>query len=275
MMVLTLLVITALEVAPCAVVPGMACIPGGAFLRGTDDASAADASARPQQSVWTQTFFMDTYEVTVAEYRACMATGKCAKAGPWYADFDAPRQPITGVSWFHAQRYCEAQGKRLPTEAQWEKAARGVDGRIYPWGNEEATCQRAVYRDQSGRSCGVKQRSKKHADVGRPEPIGSRPPNRYGLFDMAGNSWEWVADWHSRSYAACGVACAGDDPLGPCAGKSPCPGHTRRVVRGGSWYWPAARMTTFHRRPHEPANAPLFHHFGFRCAATIDDVAKQ
>lgn len=268
MIALALLVMAA-EVAPCVEVEGMACIPGGAFLRGTND---GDASARPQASVWLQTFLMDTHEVTVANYRACIETKKCAKAGPSYDDFDDPKQPITGVSWFHAKAYCEAQGKRLPTEAQWEKAARGVDGRTYPWGNEPATCALAIYRDASGRSCGVKQKSKKHADVGRPEPVGSRAPNAYGLYDMAGNSWEWVADWHSPTYATCGRACLGDDPLGPCAGKSPCPGHTRRVVRGGSWYWPTERMTTFHRRQHDPANTPVFHHFGFRCAATVDDV---
>jgi sulfatase modifying factor 1 len=264
-------------VVPCAATPppGMSCIPGGPFLRGATDAqgTAKDGNARPQSSVWLQTFYMDQYEVTFAEYGECIAAKKCKKAGPSYPDFDAPKQPIAGISWFDARDFCAWRGKRLPTEAQWEKAARGTDGRIYPWGDEPATCERAIYKDARGRSCGVPQNSKNHKHVGRPEPVGSRPATQYGLFDMAGNGWEWTADWSSPSWKACGAACAGVDPQGPCAGKPTCATSKRKIVRGGSWYWPAERMTTFHRRPHEPANAPIFHHFGFRCAATLDDPA--
>lgn len=255
---------------PATAPPGMACVPGGPFLRGTNH---GEANAKPQSSVFVQTFFMDLYEVTYADYKACEAAGKCDKAGPNYVDFNAPRQPITGVSWFDAKKYCETHGKRLPTEAQWEKAARGVDGRRYPWGDESATCARAVIMTEAGRSCGIKQKSKKHPETGRPEPVGSKPATQFGLFDMAGNSWEWVADWYSPSWAACGTACAGVDPLGPCGGKEPCPGHDERVVRGGSWYWPARYATTWHRRPHTPSNRPVFHHFGFRCAALVDATA--
>ncbi len=252
-------------VLPCPgeVPEAMACVPGGPFLRGTDH---GDHDARPQSSVFVQTFLMDRYEVTYAEYQACAAEGRCDKAGPNYVDFNAPKQPITGVSWFHAKKFCEAHGKRLPTEAEWEKAARGTDGRRYPWGDEAATCARTVIMTEAGRSCGVKQRSKNHPDTGRPEPVGSKPATQFGLFDMAGNSWEWVADWYSPSWAACGAACAGVDPKGPCGGAEVCPGHHERVVRGGSWYWPAKYATTYHRRAHTPANKPVFHHFGFRCA---------
>ena len=250
----------------------MGCVPGGPFLRGVDpkNAGKGNRAATPSSTIWVQTFWMDRNEVTVADYRACMAEGRCPKAGPNYQDFDAPLQPITGVSWFHAKQYCEAHGKRLPTEAEWEKAARGVDGRTFPWGDEPASCARAVYMDERGRSCGIKQKSKKHADTGRPEPVGSRPATQYGLFDMAGNSWEWVADWFSPSWKECGAACAGVDPKGPCGGAEVCPGHAERVVRGGSWYWPAEQMTTWHRRPHTPSNRPVFHHFGFRCARAVD-----
>ena len=251
-------------------VPGMACIPGGAFLRGTDDKHKIAQASRPQSSVWVQTFYMDLNEVTYGEYKACEAQKKCRHAGPNYLDFNNPKQPITGVSWYDAKQYCEAHGKRLPTEAEWEKAARGTDGRMYPWGNEPATCARAVIMIDAGRSCGIKQKSKDHADTGRPEVIGSKPPTLYGLYDMAGNSWEWVSDWFSESWAACGDDCAGVDPKGPCGGAEPCPGHTERVVRGGSWFWPAQYATTYHRRAHTPANRPVFHHFGFRCAASLD-----
>jgi sulfatase modifying factor 1 len=84
---------------------------------------------------------------------------------------------------------------------------------------------------------------------------------------MAGNQYEWVADWASESYAACGAACAGPDPRGPCDGALTCDGHHERVVRGGSWYWPAQNARGSFRRFHVPGNRP-FHHFGFRCAAS-------
>ncbi len=258
------------EVLPCEEPPpGMACIPGGPFLRGSDD---GPADTRPQATVFVQTFYMDTHEVTVEEYRACVRSGRCPEAGPRYLDFDRPRQPITGVSWYDAVAYCRAQGKRLPTEAQWEKAARGTDGRLYPWGNEPVDCRRAVIMDASGRSCGVRKARGGHPEKGRPLEVGSRPPGLFGLHDMIGNVWEWVADWYSPSYGACGADCLGVDPAGPCDGREPCPGHHRRVVRGGSWYWPAAYATAIRRRPHVPRNDPEFHHFGFRCAATVEEA---
>jgi formylglycine-generating enzyme required for sulfatase activity len=253
----------------------MVCVPGGPFLRGVDDARAqalgpAHRRSTPQSTVVVSTFLIDRFEVTVEHWRACQATGVCRKgAGPTYQDFDAPRQPITGVSWFDAVAYCKAQGKRLPTEAEWEKAARGSDGRMFPWGDEPATCARAVFQDANGRSCGIKQRSVRHANTGRPDPVGSRPPDPNGTFDLAGNAWEWVNDWFSPTWKACGAACEGVDPQGPCGGALTCPGRTQRVVRGGSWYWPGDQMATWFRRPHIPANAPEFHHFGFRCARSL------
>jgi formylglycine-generating enzyme required for sulfatase activity len=260
---------------PADVPADMVCIPGGAFLRGVDVERARKLGwkhlrATPQSTVSVSTFLLDKTEVTVEAWRACVATGACRKgAGPLYEDFDAPKQPIAGIKWFDARAFCVAQGKRLPTEAEWEKAARGTDGRMYPWGDDEATCARAVFMNAKGRSCGVKQRSVKNADVGRPEPVGSRPADPAGTYDLAGNSWEWVNDWFSPSWKACGDACQGHDPQGPCAGKDTCPGHTERVVRGGSWYWPADEMATWFRRPHMPANSPVFHHFGFRCARSL------
>ena len=107
---------------PAAAPDQMSCVSGGPFLRGTND---GDKNARPQSSVFVQTFLVDRYEVSYADYQACAAEGRCDKAGPNYVDFDAPKQPITGVSWFHAKKYCAAHGKRLPTEAEWEKAEIG------------------------------------------------------------------------------------------------------------------------------------------------------
>lgn len=232
--------------------PGMACIPGGPFTRGR---SGGPKDERPPDAVELDPFWMDLTEVTVAEYRACREAGACDKAGPNYAGFSEPAMPITGVSWFQAARFCAFKGKRLPTEAEWEKAARGADGRLYPWGDERATCARAIIKEGEPNGCGR----------GKIWPVASRPANPYGLFDMAGNVHEWVADWYAPSYAACGAECRGRNPRGPCGGALECPGVAQRVVRGGSWYWDASWATATRRRAHFPQNRP-FHHFGFRCA---------
>lgn len=253
--------------APCAASPaGMSCVPGGPFQRG----SKRERSARPQEEVTVSTFYMDIDEVTNADYKRCVEAKRCVKAGPKYADFGRALQPINGVSWYHAVAYCEAQGKHLPTEAEWEKAARGADARRFPWGNEDATCERAVIKDKRGRSCGVRKSVGIKPETGRVWLVGKKPAALHGLRDMAGNSYEWVYDWFSESYAECGDACRGIDPKGPCGGAQPCKGHHERVVRGGSWYWPAEHATTYHRRAHVPSNNP-FHHFGFRCAASIEE----
>jgi formylglycine-generating enzyme required for sulfatase activity len=192
------------QVIPCETAPPeMACIPGGPFIRGSDD---GPKDTRPRATVWLQTFYMDLNELTYGQYEECMKTQGCPRARPNYSDFDDPRQPMTGVSWYDSLEYCRIQGKTLPTEAQWEKAARGTDGRLHPWGDEPATCERAVIMDRRGRSCGVEKKGKR-PDKGKPLPVGSRPAFLYGLFDMSGNSWEWVIDWHSKSYEKCGKAC--------------------------------------------------------------------
>jgi formylglycine-generating enzyme required for sulfatase activity len=105
----------------------MACIPGGAFVRGTDD---GPENTRPKSTIWLQTFYMDLDEVTNEAYWACKKEKKCLRGGPLYNDFSRPLQPITGISWFAAVKFCELHGKHLPTEAQWEKAARGPDGAL-------------------------------------------------------------------------------------------------------------------------------------------------
>ncbi len=244
----------------------MSCVPGGPFVRGDD---ARDANARPRALVTLSTYYMDQREVTVAAYRACVASGKCEDngAGPRYRGYDDPAQPITGVSWFDAARFCEAHGKQLPTEAQWEKAARGPDGALYPWGDEPVSCARAIIEDARGRGCGVLKPGST-PEAGRIYRVASRPQGVYGLYDMIGNAQEWTADWYSPSYEACGVACQGRDPRGPCDGAKTCKGHRKRVLRGGGWYWPAAHATAIHRRDNVPSNRP-YHHFGFRCAATL------
>ena len=276
--------VTAATHTPCAKAPpGMACIPGGTFVRGVDRdpnrrcfqfdrLKLPYSDAVPAATIVVSTFYMDKTEVTYGAYMRCRRAGKCnKKGGPRYPDMNRDKQPILGVSWYDAVRYCQAQGKHLPTEAEWEKAARGPKGDTHPWGNAPATCERAVIREKRRTSCGVRQKSKKPT-IGRPFVVGSRPAGHYGLFDMVGNAEEWVADWYSRNWRRCGAACQGRDPKGPCAGKKKCRGSLWKVVKGGSWFWPKCAATSYHRRPHKPANRP-FHHFGFRCAASVSEAA--
>src|SRR5262249_12102561 len=155
-------------------------------------------------TVEVKAFTIDRTEVTRAAYAACVAARRCkpvpaAAAGP--ADGD-PQLPVTGVSWADAQAYCKFASGRLPTEIEWEKAARGTDGREYPWGGE-LDCARANWGNFEGEGpCAGK-------NPGRPTPVGRYPAgaSAYGAQDMGGNVWEWVADKYD------------DDP-------------TRRVVRG-------------------------------------------
>jgi sulfatase modifying factor 1 len=259
---------------PCESAPqGTACVPAGSFIRGSDD---GPRNERPAARVWLQTYYMDLYEVTYGEYQECVKAKGCRRAGPSYNDYNRPRQPMVGMNWYDAVKFCAWKGKHLPTEAEWEKAARGPDGARYPWGDGEATCEQAIIKDARGRSCGVrKKQGRGEPNKGRTFEVGSRPAYVYGLYDMAGNSWEWVADWYTpRGYGQCGEACEGVNPKGPCDGAARCKPYTQKVVRGGSWYWPAKYATGSWRRPHHPTNRKPhgFHHFGFRCAASVEEA---
>lgn len=249
-------------------VPGdMKCIPGGPFIRGSnrwtvdEDSKQRRQDEAPEVRVTISTFFMDTYEVTASDYDECVKAGGCGYARTRYRNYSRPRQPKLGPSWYQARDYCAWRGKRLPTESEWEKAARGPDGDLYPWGNEAPDCTKSIIKENGKRGCGV--------TGGTTWDVGSRPPNRYGLYDMAGNSWEWVHDWYSLSYDKCGADCFGRDPRGPCKGADRCPGHRYKIVRGGSWWWTAEYALGHNRRPHFATNKP-YHHFGFRCAKSAE-----
>jgi len=230
----------------------MKCVPGGPFWRGSDKHGRRE---RPRARVVVSTFYLDAHEAANPVFEQCVKSNLCKRPKNFrrYRGFHGRTQPAVPVSWYNAQKTCLMLGKRLPTEAEWEKAARTTDGRTYPWGNERPRCSRAHYR-------GCKPTTTR--------PVGSFAANPYGLFDLAGNGYEWVADWASDCYGgcrrACGAACAGPDPQGPCGGVLNCRGHRRRVLRGGSWYWSTNHIRASWRRAEYPRSGG--HRLGFRCA---------
>jgi formylglycine-generating enzyme len=243
----------------------MKCIPGGQFVRGSNRTTVDEDSRMkvrdeyPESKITLSAFLMDTNEVTFSQYQECIKAKGCTFAKPSYKGYDRPNQPMLGISWYQAREFCKWRGKRLPTESEWEKSARGENGDLYPWGNVNIDCSRAIVQEKGKKGCGT----------GRTWDVGSRPSCRYGLNDIAGNSWEWVNDWYSESYEKCGKACMSRDPKGPCDGNDTCTGHKYKVVRGGSWWWDGEYALGHNRRPHFPSNKP-YHHFGFRCAKNAE-----
>ena len=270
-----------IEECPSDIPNDMACIPGGTMIRGTDEEHVCGQYENthyktefgPSHTIWLPTYLIDKTEVTYEAYQQCVRENKCNYAHPTYSDFNRPKQPMMGVSWYDAQLFCRAHGKRLPSEAEWEKAARGEKGAKNPFDLDTITCAQAVIFDHSGRSCGV-QKSGTSPHKGRVWEVQQKPAGRYDIYDMVGNAEEWVDDWFAPSLTACGNDCLGINPKGPCAGADTCPEfalkHKKalKIVKGGSWYWPAQDATGWHRRPHVPTNTP-YHHFGFRCAQDI------
>ena len=213
----------------------MALIPAGSFDMGAMD--LPDSS--PVHRVTLSAFCMDVTEVTVAAYRMCMSTGCTSPGTGGFCNWNVSgrdNHPINCVDWNQARAYCQWRGGDLPTEAQWEYAARGTDGRTYPWGNT-APSNQLCWRGEL--SCAV-----------RTSPSGVSP---FGLQDMAGNVWEWVRDWRG-SY----TDTASTDPTGPPSGDD-------HVGRGGSWDdTDAVRVRAAFRYSFSPSYRGGF--LGFRCA---------
>ncbi len=212
-------------------------IPGGTFSMGADDLS----DAWPRHSVTLKSFQMAKTEVTNKQYKACVEAGACTPPGSYEG---APEQPVVNVDWNQAKAFSEWVGGRLPSEAEWEYAARsaGKDWK-YPWGNEDATCERAVIAD-GGHGCG------KNSTW----PVCSKAKGNtaQGLCDMAGNVWEWTQDWYHRLYEGA--------PTDGSAWERPAGSY--RVVRGCSWYDDAGRARSAVRSRRAPDNRGDVH--GFR-----------
>jgi formylglycine-generating enzyme required for sulfatase activity len=249
-------------------------VPGGTFVMGADDEGEQDE--RPAHSVTVGAFLLDRTEVTQAAYAECVHAGKCkapdalASSALVYGHPEAFRKadkPVVGVSWFDASDYCAFRGRRLPREAEWERAARGADGRRYVWGDEAPDPKR--YGVFGGRLC--------------TEPVGSYPEGRgpYGHLDLAGNAWEWVVDQYDpyayrRASAEHGVPGSCDEILETLAslrrqhlqgftGKNPIPSECERVLRGGAYNYGASGLRASNR-VHHPATFRIAV-AGFRCAA--------
>jgi formylglycine-generating enzyme required for sulfatase activity len=258
---------------------GMVYVPGGQFFMGSDDDLPQE---KPAHNVKLAPYCIDIYEVTTEAYLKCSDNGKCkraSKVNDWdgikshdHDVFDPlcnvrdpsghAKHPINCVEWDMASTFCSAEGGRLPTEAEWEFAARSADGRRYPWGDDDPTADRL---NACGSEC-VAWGKKNHVEVkamyatddgfANTAPVGSFPAGKsqFGLEDVVGNVWEWVSDW-SAPYTAAALV----DPKGPDTG-------TAKVIRGGAWNGsePAWVRPTF-RYQNDPKTKS--YGVGFRCAA--------
>ncbi len=210
----------------------------------------------PMHTVSLDAYYIDIYEVTNAVYARCVAAGVCSEpAGGaasysrnnYYGNPNFDDYPVVFVTWGQAQEFCTWRGARLPTEAEWEKAARGgLDGKAYPWGDSPPDCERANYSGGTD-NC-----------IGDTTAVGSYPPNRYGLFDMAGNVWEWVLDWYGEDYYSNSPS---KNPQGPQSGES-------RIGRGGAWSDMVAGNLRVSRRNNWNTDTDAYDSYGFRCART-------
>ena len=239
--------------APDAADPGgdggpggeMIAIPAGGFLMGCDTTrvDSCEANAVPLHAVSLSAYEIDRTEVTQEAFAACVDAGACPVPACEWDPVVRAQHPVVCVTWTDARDYCAWAGKRLPTEAEWEKAARGTDGRLHPWGDEPATCARANYFGCAGAT----------------QPVGIHPSGRspYGVEDMAGNVSEYVRDRYAADYYA---TSPDTDPAGPTTGA-------RRVRRGGGWGGTADLLTTFVRR--SVAVDVTRNAWGFRCARPL------
>jgi serine/threonine-protein kinase len=205
--------------------------------------------------VYLDAFWIDQTEVTNGQFEAFVQATSQSPEWPGHNISDRLEHPVTEVSWYDAQAYCTWAGVRLPTEAEWEKAARGTDARIFPWG-DELDGPRLNYCD---RNC-ADTRKDPAVDDGYTEtaPVGSYPQGAspYGVLDMAGNVSEWVADWYAEDYHA---NTPERNPTGPNGG-------TYKVMRGGAWSYDRSGVRSATRRKVHPDDRYIT--LGFRCSVS-------
>lgn len=247
--------------------PGMALVPGGTFTMGTDKGGQGDE--KPAHSVTVDAFFLDVTEITHHAYGECVAAGACRAADAkvlarFGGVFVGPQKPVTGITWADTKAYCAFRGKRLPREAEFERAVRGDDGRRFPWGNEPPTHERTVFQ------------TSKTDDVGA-HPKGRGP---YGHDDLAGNVWEWMEDLYdpfaySRAGAPRGEPGTCDEILAAqnklraegkqgYTGTNPIPTECERSIRGGAYNYDGDGLRSTNR-VHHPGTYKLLM-TGGRCA---------
>ncbi len=223
----------------------MRLIPAGEFQMGSE---SGESDESPVHTVYLDAFYMDVYEATNAFYALCVEAGACtaphsegsSTRSSYYGDSTYDENPVINVDWNQAQNFCEWRSARLPSEAEWEKAARGrLEGKLYPWGDQEPECSWVNFSGCEGDT--VK--------------VGSYPANGYGLFDMAGNVWEWVMDWYSSDYYNSSIS---QNPPGPDSGD-------HRVLRGGDWDSVAYGLRVAYRSDLYPVYGP-HDNVGFRCS---------
>jgi len=226
----------------------MRLVPAGEFTMGSNN---GDGDEQPVHQVVLDSYYMDKYEVTNDLYQACVNAGVCnpphetssLSHSYYYGNPQYDNYPVMKVDWVQAKTYCEWRGAHLPTEAEWEKAARGADGRTYPWGNESPNNNLLNYNQNLGDT----------TEAGK-YPGGVSP---YGLYDMAGNVWEWVADWYDSSYYSNSPS---SNPQGPSSGDG-------RALRGGSWDY----FGNYVRASARLSYGPDYWDFrlGFRCSRSL------
>jgi formylglycine-generating enzyme required for sulfatase activity len=227
---------------------GMLLIPGGEFQRGADDGLQ---DTRPMRRLYLSSFWIDQYEVTNEQYQQCVQAGVCSSPKDREA-FDDPghaQHPVINVTWLQARAYCHWTGRRLPTEAEWEKAARGTDGRRYPWGDKEGPIKEwwKAYGQEISENGTL--------------PIGtlSETVSPYGVLDLAGNVWEWVQDRYAEDYYAMAPS---QNPQGPIRGSF-------RILRGGDWSQSPLELQVSYRGWDEMTYwGPKL---GLRCASEVPD----
>ena len=232
-----------------------ALIPAGSFVMGSFNFS----NTLPHR-VQLDMFYMDVYEVTNGMYAECVADWECTPPNftssetriSYYSDASYENYPVIHVNWSQAADYCAWAGGRLPTEAEWEYAARGgLPRSTYPWG-EGIDCQQANYHP-SVKPPGVL--SDPNPCIGDTSEVGSYAANGFGLYDMAGNVWEWVADWYGVDYYSNSPE---DNPGGPASGD-----YGDRGLRGGSWFNSEGYLNVAYRYGYDPTQPSDI--FGFRC----------